>query len=222
MRGYDGGATSTAGNLVFQGCGNGEFRAYAADSGKILKTIQTGSHIMAAPTTYEVSGEQYVAVQTGYGGTGIGVGAIPPSSAALQFQNSNRIIAFKLNGGQVPLPERRKDKPFSMPPANNATEAQIESGEIRFAAECSRCHTFGPNITPDLRQMSLEAHSMFRDILLGGAFATKGMESFEGALSEKDVDNIHAYLIDQSWKAYRRQESSKAADRDEGRSRTTQ
>ena len=128
MRGYDGGVMSTAGNLVFQGCGNGEFRAYAADSGKILKTIQTGSHIMAAPTTYEVNGEQYVAVQTGYGGTGIGVGAIPPSSAALQFRNSNRIIAFKLDGGQVPLPERRKDKPFPMPPANNATGSEIESG----------------------------------------------------------------------------------------------
>lgn len=211
MRGYDGGAMSTAGNLVFQGCGNGEFRAYAADSGKILKTIQTGSHIMAAPATYEVNGQQYVAVQTGYGGTGLGVGAIPPSSAALEFRNSNRIIAFRLDGSQVPLPERRKEESFPMPPANGATWAEIKSGEIAFAAECSRCHAFGPNITPDLRQMSAETHAMFKDILLGGAFAAKGMESFEDILSENDVDNIHSYLIEQGWKAYRRQESSRAA-----------
>jgi quinohemoprotein ethanol dehydrogenase len=67
---------STAGNLVVQGRGDGELWVYAADSGKVLKTIQTGSHIMAAPMTYAVDGVQYVAVQVGYG-TGIGVGAIP-------------------------------------------------------------------------------------------------------------------------------------------------
>ncbi len=210
MRGYDGGAMSTAGNLVFQGCGNGEFRAYAADSGKILKSLQTGSHIMAAPATYEVKGVQYVAVQTGYGGTGVGVGVIPPSSAAREFQNSNRIIVFKLDGGEVPLPERRKDKPFPRPPPSDATEAEIQSGEIAFVAECSRCHAFGPNITPDLRKMSPETHAAFNDILLSGAFAAKGMESFEDILSARQVETIHAYLIDQSWRAYQRQESSRA------------
>jgi quinohemoprotein ethanol dehydrogenase len=211
MRGYDGGAMSTAGGLVFQGCGNGAFRAYAADSGKILKTIQTGNHIMAAPMTYAVNGVQYVAVQTGYGGTGLGVGAIPPSSAALQFSNSNRIIAFKLDGGQTPLPWIQKDGPFPTPPANNATDAEIDAGEIAFAAECSRCHTFGRNITPDLRRMSPETHAIFTQILLGGAFAAKGMESFNDILSSKDVENIHAYLIDQSWKAWRGQRPSKPA-----------
>jgi quinohemoprotein ethanol dehydrogenase len=70
-RGYDGGVMSTAGNLVFQGRGSGELWVYAADSGKVLKTIQTGSHIMAAPMTYAVDGVQYVAVQVGYGGTGM-------------------------------------------------------------------------------------------------------------------------------------------------------
>src|SRR5262249_31149104 len=66
VRGYDGGVMSTAGNLVFQGRGSGELWVYAADSGKVLKKIQTGSHIMAAPMTYAVNGEQYVAVQVGY------------------------------------------------------------------------------------------------------------------------------------------------------------
>ncbi|WP_363345870.1 PQQ-dependent dehydrogenase, methanol/ethanol family [Methylocystis echinoides] len=211
MRGYDGGAMSTAGNLVFQGCGNGEFRVYAADTGKLLKTIQTGSHIMAAPVTYAVDGVQYVAVQTGYGGTAFGVGEIPPSSAARKFQNSNRIIAFKLDGGLVPTPALRRDEPFRRPPANNATPADIQSGEIAFIAQCSRCHALGPNITPDLRKMSQETHNLFKDILLGGALAPMGMEAFGDILSERDVDNIHAYIIDKSWQAYREQEASKAS-----------
>jgi hypothetical protein len=49
---------------------------------------------------------------------------------------------------------------------------------------------------------------MFKDILLGGAFAWMGMESFGDILSAKDVENIHAYLIEQSWQAYRQQEAS--------------
>jgi hypothetical protein len=102
---------STAGNLVFQGRGNGEFWVYAADSGKVLKSIQTGSHIVAAPMTYAVDGVQY-AVQVGYGGTAMGVGPIPPMSASLNYENVNRIIAFKLDGGEVPKPMARKDEPF--------------------------------------------------------------------------------------------------------------
>jgi hypothetical protein len=34
------------------------------------------------------------------------------------------------------------------------------------------------------------------------------MERFDDILSDKDVENIHAYLIDQSWIAYRAQEAA--------------
>jgi quinohemoprotein ethanol dehydrogenase len=210
VRGYDGGVMSTAGNLVFQGRGNGELWVYAADSGKVLKTIQTGSHIMAAPVTYAVDGVQYVAVQVGYGGTGIGVGSIPPTSAALKYENANRIVAFKLDGGEVPKPMVRKGEPFPKPPANEASPTEIQAGETKFIEQCSRCHAFGPNITPDLRKMPQQAHDMFKDILLGGAFATRGMESFIDVLSDKEVENIHAYLIEQSWQAYRQQQAPDA------------
>src|SRR5262249_62194893 len=86
-RGYDGGLKSTAGNLVFQGRGSGELWVYAADSGKVLKKIQTGSHIMAAPMTYAVNGEQYVAVQVGYGGKNNAGYTIPPSSPSAKNEN---------------------------------------------------------------------------------------------------------------------------------------
>ena len=208
IRGYDGGVMSTAGNLVFQGRGSGELWVYAADTGKVLKVIKTGSHIMAAPMTYAVGGEQFVAVQAGYGGAAITVGPIPPNSAALKYQNTNRIIAFKLDGGVVPTPPPRVEEPFAKPPTQTATKAQIDAGEIKFIQECSRCHVLGPSSTPDLRKLNAGLHAAFKDIVMKGALASGGMERFDDLLSDEDADNIHAYLIDQSWIAYRAQEAA--------------
>ncbi len=208
IRGYDGGVMSTAGNLVFQGRGSGELWVYAADTGKVLKVIKTGSHLMAAPMTYSVNGEQFVAIQAGYGGAAITVGPIPPSSAALKYQNINRIIAFKLGGGAVPAPAPRVEEPFEKPPIETATKAEIDAGEIKFVEECSRCHVLGPSSTPDLRKLNAGLHAAFKDIVLKGVLAPAGMERFDDILSEKDVEHIHAYLIDQSWVAYREQEAA--------------
>lgn len=208
LRGYDGGTMSTAGNLVFQGRGTGELWVYAADTGEVLKVLPTGSHIMAAPMTYAVKGVQYVAVQVGYGGAAITVGPIPPGSAALQYQNTNRILAFKLDGGTVPAPPPRIEEPFQRPPEAAGDEASVHRGEVKFIEECSRCHVLGPSSTPDLRRLNAGQHSAFKDIVLRGAMAPTGMESFGDLLSEADADDVHAYLIDESWKAYRAQEGA--------------
>jgi quinohemoprotein ethanol dehydrogenase len=210
IRGYDGGVMTTAANLVFQGRGSGELWVYAADTGKALKVIQTGSHILAAPMTYSVHGEQYVAVQAGYGGAAITIGPIPPSSAAFKYQNNNRIIAFKLGGGDVPKPAARDEGPFPLPPTQTASAASITAGEVKFVEECSRCHVLGLSSTPDLRRLSAELHAAFKDIVLRGVLAPTGMERFDDLISEQDADNIHAYLIEQSWIAYRAQQANAA------------
>jgi quinohemoprotein ethanol dehydrogenase len=44
--------------------------------------------------------------------------------------------------------------------------------------------------------------------VLKGVLAPSGMERFDDILSEQDVDDIHAYLIDQSWVAYRAQQAA--------------
>ena len=211
IRGYDGGVMSTAGNLVFQGRGSGELWVYAADTGKVLKVIQTGSHLMAAPMTYAVHGEQFVAIQAGYGGAAITVGPIPPRSAALKFANTNRVIAFKLGGGPVPKPAPRIEPALTQPPPQTATKAEIDAGELKFVEECSRCHVLGPSSTPDLRRLNPGLHAAFKDIVLKGVLAPAGMERFDDILSEKDVDNIHAYLIDQASVAHRQQQAAAAA-----------
>jgi alcohol dehydrogenase (cytochrome c) len=63
-----GGLLTTAGNLVFGGGTNDRmFRAYDARTGEELWHFKTNSGIIAPPSTYEVSGVQYVAVESGYG-----------------------------------------------------------------------------------------------------------------------------------------------------------
>jgi quinohemoprotein ethanol dehydrogenase len=208
-RGYDGGVLTTAGNLLFQGRGDGKLYVYAADTGKILKVLDTGSHIMAAPMSYEVGGTQYIAVQTGYGGAGISVGPFPPNSAARTYDNENRIVAFKLDGGSVPMPALRPNEPFPPPPASTAGAAEISRGEVKFAEQCSRCHVFGPSVTPDLRKLPPAAHAAFEAIVLKGVLGAAGMERFDDLLSDADVKAIHAYLIDQQRQGYLAQEKTK-------------
>lgn len=60
-----GGVLATAGNLVFTGEGNGMFDAFNAKSGEKLWSFNLGAGVNAPPITYQVDGEQYVAVAAG-------------------------------------------------------------------------------------------------------------------------------------------------------------
>ena len=63
-----GGVLSTGGNLVFTGTPEGYFKAFNAKTGEELWSFQTGSGIVGCPVTWEMDGEQYVAVNSGWGG----------------------------------------------------------------------------------------------------------------------------------------------------------
>ncbi|MGI9308179.1 MAG: PQQ-dependent dehydrogenase, methanol/ethanol family, partial [Gammaproteobacteria bacterium] len=56
-----GGTLATAGNLVFQGLGTGEFAAYNAVTGDKLWAFQSGTSIMAGPVSFAIDDEQYIA-----------------------------------------------------------------------------------------------------------------------------------------------------------------
>ena len=62
------GVLTTKGNLVFTGTGDGYLKAFDAKSGKEVWKFQTGSGIVSVPVTWEMDGEQYVGVASGYGG----------------------------------------------------------------------------------------------------------------------------------------------------------
>ncbi|HEY3653921.1 MAG TPA: PQQ-binding-like beta-propeller repeat protein [Steroidobacteraceae bacterium] len=60
-----GGALATAGNVVFMGEGNGWFDAFNAKTGERVWRYNLGAGVNAPPITYQVNGEQYVAVAAG-------------------------------------------------------------------------------------------------------------------------------------------------------------
>jgi alcohol dehydrogenase (cytochrome c) len=60
-----GGVLATAGGLVFTGQGNGDFSAFDAKTGASLWSFNCGAGVNAPPVSYEVDGEQYVAVAAG-------------------------------------------------------------------------------------------------------------------------------------------------------------
>ncbi|MGB8622800.1 MAG: PQQ-binding-like beta-propeller repeat protein [Paracoccaceae bacterium] len=60
-----GGVLATAGNLVFTGEGNGWFDAFDAKTGEKVWQYNLGAGVNAPPITYEVDGQQYIAVAAG-------------------------------------------------------------------------------------------------------------------------------------------------------------
>ncbi len=63
-----GGVLTTKGNLVFTGNPEGYLMAFDARTGKKVYEFQTGSGVIGSPVTWEMDGEQYVSVMSGWGG----------------------------------------------------------------------------------------------------------------------------------------------------------
>jgi alcohol dehydrogenase (cytochrome c) len=63
-----GGVLTTKGNLVFTGTPEGFLKAFDAKTGKEVWKFNTGSGVVGVPITWDMDGEQYVAVASGWGG----------------------------------------------------------------------------------------------------------------------------------------------------------
>lgn len=208
----NGGVLSTAGDLVFQGINTGHFKIYEAATGELLKEIEVGTGIMAAPMSYQIDGEQYIAVMAGYGGNELIIGPVDKRAAIHKYQNYGRILAFKLGGGDTPLPPKvlisKVPEPFEL----DLDEQLAEKGESLFFAYCIGCHLAGKSTEyysqyPNLAKINPATHNIFKDIVLRGAFASNGMASFADVLNENDADAIQQYLVKQQIDLYKEQES---------------
>ncbi|AUH64971.1 PQQ-dependent methanol/ethanol family dehydrogenase [Paracoccus zhejiangensis] len=62
------GVMTTAGGLVFFGTPEGKFIALDDSTGEELWSFQTGSGIVGQPVTWDMDGEQYVSIVSGWGG----------------------------------------------------------------------------------------------------------------------------------------------------------
>lgn len=193
----NGGLLSTAGNLVFEGTAQGNLEAYRADKGEKLWSADTQSGVVAAPMTYTVNGEQYVAVVVGWGGVfPLATGEVALKSG--RVQNISRVLCFKLGANAKLPPLPLLPQPQLNPPKPTASSTTVRKGEARFQRFCSSCHgdvAVSGGVLPDLRYSGTLAGSQWSDVVLGGLLKPYGMVSFSKELSKEDVEAIRAYVI---------------------------
>ena len=195
---WNGGTLATAGNLVFQGSAAGEFAAFSADKGAKLWAFPAQSGIIAAPMTYSIKGEQYVAIMVGWGGVwDLALGTLANKSGSVR--NISRLLVFKLGAkGQLPPPPP-SSKLVLDPPAFRGKPEQVAAGSDHYARYCSVCHgdaVVAGGLVPDLRHSgSINSPDAIRAVVIDGALKHNGMVSFSSALKAEDVESIRQYLI---------------------------
>jgi alcohol dehydrogenase (cytochrome c)/quinohemoprotein ethanol dehydrogenase len=198
-----GGATATAGGLVFQGNGAGqELRAFDAKTGKQLWSFKAQTNVYAPPITYELDGQQYVAASVG--------GAVQSYFAP----GYARMLVFAI-GGKAVLPANAPYTPPPLdPPASTAAADVIKAGGEKYTQYCSVCHgadgvqtrgTF-PNLTVT---PLLHTQEGFDQVVLQGTRAAKGMGNFAKDLTPADSIAVREYLVSRA--NFVKQEMAKAA-----------
>jgi PQQ-dependent dehydrogenase (methanol/ethanol family) len=197
-----GGIASTAGNLVFQGnMGNQEFAAYRATDGEKLWSFNVKTAVHASPITYEMDGEQYVAVAVG----GAGRRPTNPEDAArfdpYYAPSGARLVVFKI-GGTTELPDLPAFTPRPLiEVAQFGTPEQVDHGAELFQNNCSLCHSVagGRGTFPDLRRSPMvTTQESFNAVVLDGALAERGMGSFADRLEPTDTEALRAFLVAQA------------------------
>ncbi len=194
---WNGGALSTAGNLVFEGTGYGQFEAFRATTGEKLWAASTESGVTAGPISYTANGEQYIAVLVGWGG----VLPLAAGEVALQkphMANVPRMLAFKL-GGRATLPPAPEVKPpILTPPKSLANAATVKKGEAMYQRFCGGCHgdvAVSGGVLPDLRYSGALASDQWFQIVVGGMLEPYGMVNFSKELSKQDAVAVREYVI---------------------------
>ena len=197
-RPWSGGVLSTDGNLVFQGTSDGRFVAYAADSGDLLWSVDTGQGIVAPPITYKIEGKQYIAVQVGYGGAYALTGGL--ESPNENPSRDGRMMIFEIGGAQLKEPvatiAQLNPTIFEL----NSDALVIARGEYEYHEHCQFCHgagVIGGGVLPDLRMLDAQGHASFLGSVLGGIHGS-GMASFKDVLNVEQAQQIHEYIKHQT------------------------
>jgi quinohemoprotein ethanol dehydrogenase len=200
---WNGGILSTAGGLVFQGNAVGFFNAYDARTGKPLWSIPTQTGVIAAPMTYTVNGEQYIAVVAGWGGA-FPITAGDGNAKGTLSANRSRVLAFKI-GGTATLPEPPATAPVKAVP-RVGNDAAAKRGFAVFHSYCAVCHgdsAVGGGVITDLRWSQLATDKdAWSSVVLGGVLKDRGMISFAPVINAADAEDLRAYVTMRSNQSY--------------------
>ena len=191
---------STATDLLFSGGADGKFRAMDARTGKLLWSAESQTGIMAPPISYELDGEQYIAVAAGWGGGTI-TNVPVPGSAVLEYENEGRVLVFKLGGSASMPTNAKKDWTLQEIPPVTASALELRRGSRMYHENCYVCHgafVQSSGILPDLRYMKPDIRQAFQSIVRLGAYEGKGMPGFAEPFNEEEVELIRQYINSQA------------------------
>jgi quinohemoprotein ethanol dehydrogenase len=195
---WNGGILATAGGLVFQGSLDGKFRAFDAATGEPKWETDGLYPVMSGPMSYEIDGEQYIAVTAGWG-TALPVTGGGDVLPKIGSQEMGRVLVYKI-GGAAALPPYEVFEVDHVPAGRDfGSKQQVENGRVLYDRNCMVCH--GPLVVSsgaiqDLRwSQAAGAKDTFASVVLEGQFASAGMASFADTLSPADAESIRAYII---------------------------
>ena len=197
----NGGALSTAGNLVFQGTAKGQFNAFNAQDGALKWSIPTDTGVIAAPISYDIDGEQYIAIVVGWGGV-FSLGSGDLTKVFADVRNNSRVLVFKLGSdAKLPVSEAYQEYPVD-PPAKFGTSAEVAAGKTLFNQYCFQCHgaqAIGGGLIQDIRYGGvLPDAELWNEVLLEGLLVDQGMANFGSILNTEQAAQIRAYVIEES------------------------
>lgn len=188
---WNGGVLTTAGGLVFQGTADGRFVAYNATNGEKLWESPTGTGVIAAASTFEVDGTQYVSIAAGWGGV-YGLSAGHSATAT-----SGKVYTFKV-GGTGEMPEAAPFEPGNLIAGVEYNPDDVAMGAKLYINNCVFCHGV-PAVTnggaiKNLGYVDPSIIANLEEQVFDGPYQGMGMPDFTGRLSEDEVTKIKAFI----------------------------
>jgi quinohemoprotein ethanol dehydrogenase len=208
---WNGGALATAGGLVFQGGVDGIFRAFDAKTGQELWRFDNQAATQAGPIAYEIDGEQYVAVNAGYGSVFFLVAGFvaPRPGHAL----NSRMYVFKLGGAAAAPKLDLAVAETPAPPAIRVSAATMARGEFVYGQFCVICHgaaAISGGVLPDLRRSPILADAEgWKGVVIDGVKADLGMPAHAKWITAADAEAIRAYVAREAQRQYAKEQTRK-------------
>jgi quinohemoprotein ethanol dehydrogenase len=207
------GTVTTAGGLLFVGQNDGNLVAYDSETGKELWHWQTGAGANTTVTAFEDEGQEKIAIYAGGNSLAAtahgenfwvfsltGTMAEPKGLEAEEKGTTHAGEKAKGEAGEEAGGAGTEEKEKEAEGGEEAAAGgapNAEAGKEVFAEECSVCHGangLGGNGGPDLTTMpkAKEQAGAEEQVTNGGG----GMPAFKGTLSEEEIKNVAAYVVE--------------------------
>jgi len=176
------GSLTTAGGLVFVGRSDGRLTALDSGSGESLWEFQTGAGMNAPASTFEHAGKQYVVA--------LSAGNLFAGSA-----KGDNVWLFALDGALEAVAPGVTAPPPAPPPPPPEPEADLRNGARVYQSICAFCHG-DDGLGGTGGGVSLHNMRVVEDVTKMVNEGRNMMPSLSGALSEDQIRDVAAYVID--------------------------